>query len=470
MEHTPRKKRGPWIDFALITSILALIGLVILFIVSEDEKNFPKLQKTAAKSLVDSTITKETSTFPEILIVSDKSNERNISFSIQYPQIEDEKFNSIIEEYIQASKKAYIDNIHKDQNKDKNATFSDGLTIQFDTYQHNDKYFSFVFTERIAKKDKAIKTKIKTIFYDMEAGKVLDIRTLLGEDTKSLETFASHVRARLKTSPSLQKVIWTEEVDLATEPRWILFDQFAICNGELFIYFDEGTIAPAKEGPISINVSMSFLNTLLASDFQIPMTKAEKAPAGQLENQKKRVALTFDDGPHPQVTLQILQCLEKYKAKATFFMLGSRVQHYPDIALKVKNNGHELGNHTWSHPVLPKLAEAQIIHEFTKTEEAIFNATGQEATVFRPPYGASNEAIDQTIPRESILWSIDTLDWKHKNAEKLTAQVKQQIHNNAIILMHDIHQSTADALPAVLEFLSKEGYEFVTVSEILPYQ
>lgn len=470
MEHTPRKKRGPWIDLALITSILTLLSLIILFLVSDDENGFSKSQITAAEPLIDSTITKENSTFPGIHIISDISNDHKVPFSIQYPQIEDEKFNSIIEEYIQASKRAYINDMHKDKNKDSGTTRSDGLTIQFDTYQHDNKYFSFVFTERISKNTEEIKTKIKTVFYDMEAGKILDIRTLLGEDTKSLETFANHVRARLKTSPSLQKTIQKEKVDLATEPRWILFDQFAVHNDDLLIYFDEGTIAPAEDGPISINISLSFLNPLLASEFQTQMIEAEKAPGGQAEDQKKRVALTFDDGPHPQVTLQILQCLEKYKAKATFFMLGSRVQQYPDIALKVKNNGHELGNHTWSHPILPKLTEAQIMQEFTTTEKAIFDATGQEATVFRPPYGATSEAINQKIPKDSVLWSIDTLDWKHKNAEKLIAQVKQHMHNNAIILMHDIHQSTADALPAVLDFLSKEGYEFVTVSEILPYR
>lgn len=351
-----------------------------------------------------------------------------------------------------------------------NDTLSGELNIHFDTYQHDNKYYSFVFTERISTNDTETTTKIKTVFYDMETKKILDIRTLLGEDLKSLETFACHVRELLKASPSLQKVLWQDAVDLATEPRWILFNQFAIHDGELSIYFDEGTIAPAEEGPISINVSLSFLNPLLAQEFQTQMVEAEKAPNKPLDDHKKRVALTFDDGPHPKVTLQILQSLKQYNAKATFFMLGNRVQYYPEIAAEVKTHGHEIGNHTWSHPVLPKLTEAQVMNEFAATEEAILSATGQEATVFRPPYGATNEAINGEIPRDVVLWSIDTLDWKHKNAEKLVAEVKQHMHNNAIILMHDIHQSTADGIPVILEYLSKEGYEFVTVSEILPYR
>lgn len=468
MEHIPGRRRNPWIDFALITFILALTGAIVFFITSEDGKAFSHSQKTAAGSPIDSTVTKESSTFPEVLVVTEKSTERSVPFFIQYPQIEDEKFNTIIEDYIQKSKKSYINDMLKSKNKDGNTSPPAALTIQLDTYQHNGKYFSFVFTEHISKNDKDIKTNIKTIFYDKENARTIDIRTLLGEDINSLETLSHHIRTRLKTSPTSRRSIWPDKVDLATEPRWVLFDQFAISHNELIIYFDAGMIAPAKEGPLSINVSLSFLNPLLASDFQQPIGTTETPPASQ-GNEQKRVALTFDDGPHPEVTLQILQCLERYHAKATFFMLGNRVQHYPDIARKVKDAGHELGNHTWSHPVLTKLTAAQVMNEFATTEEAIFNATGQEATVFRPPYGATNEAIEQNLPRDGILWSIDTLDWKHKNADKVVAMVKQQIHNNAIILMHDIHQSTADALPAVLEFLSKEGYEFVTVSEILPY-
>lgn len=470
MEPTSRRKRGPWLDFALITSIFALIGLILFFMVTDEKMSSLKPKATAMEEKINSNITEENSAFPGIRIVSDISNEPELPFAILYPQNDDEKFNTLIKEYIGASKKSYINAMLSKEKDSTNDTLSGELNIHFDTYQHDNKYYSFVFTERISTNDTETTTKIKTVFYDMETKKILDIRTLLGEDLKSLETFACHVRELLKASPSLQKVLWQDAVDLATEPRWILFNQFAIHDGELSIYFDEGTIAPAEEGPISINVSLSFLNPLLAQEFQTQMVEAEKAPNKPLDDHKKRVALTFDDGPHPKVTLQILQSLKQYNAKATFFMLGNRVQYYPEIAAEVKTHGHEIGNHTWSHPVLPKLTEAQVMNEFAATEEAILSATGQEATVFRPPYGATNEAINGEIPRDVVLWSIDTLDWKHKNAEKLVAEVKQHMHNNAIILMHDIHQSTADGIPVILEYLSKEGYEFVTVSEILPYR
>lgn len=150
-------------------------------------------------------------------------------------------------------------------------------------------------------------------------------------------------------------------------------------------------------------------------------------------------------------------------------MLGSRAQYYPGLVREVLDSGHELGNHTWSHPVLTKMTPAEIEKEYNSTEEAIIHATGENSTVFRPPYGAINDDVRNTIPCKSVNWTIDTLDWKYRDSEKLFPMVKEALHNNAIVLMHDIHQSTADGLEPVLAYLQKEGYEFLTVSEILPY-
>lgn len=182
---------------------------------------------------------------------------------------------------------------------------------------------------------------------------------------------------------------------------------------------------------------------------------------------KKYVALTFDDGPHPEVTPLILNTLKKYNAKATFFMLGSRVQHYPDIANQVCEAGHEIGNHTWNHPKLTNMAESEILKEYTMTEQAIIQAIGVPSTIFRPPYGATNATVKAVIPSIQFNWTIDTEDWKHRDAKKLLPSVKSTIHPNAVILMHDIHLSTANGLEAVLQYLQAEGYEFVTVSDIL---
>lgn len=181
----------------------------------------------------------------------------------------------------------------------------------------------------------------------------------------------------------------------------------------------------------------------------------------------KRVALTFDDGPHPTVTQQVLKTLKKYDAKATFFVTGHRVKANPQILKEVFDAGHEIGNHTYKHPKLTTIPIKEVKSQITTTDAQIKAAIGQNATVFRPPYGAYNAQIQAQLSVPLIMWSVDTLDWKHRDPKKTLQSVKAQAKNGSIILMHDVHQPTADALDSVLAYLSKQGYEFVTVSEII---
>ncbi|WP_155592281.1 polysaccharide deacetylase family protein [Lysinibacillus cavernae] len=182
---------------------------------------------------------------------------------------------------------------------------------------------------------------------------------------------------------------------------------------------------------------------------------------------KKRVALTFDDGPNAKVTPQILATLKKYDAKATFFMVGKNVSRNATLVNQVYAAGHEIGNHTFDHKKLTTLSIAGVKQEVNGTSNAIYAAIGQYPTVFRPPYGAMNDQVRSVMTIPSILWSIDTLDWKHHNADKILAYVKASVKDGSIILMHDIHQTTANGLENVILYLQKQGYEFVTVSEIL---
>ena len=164
--------------------------------------------------------------------------------------------------------------------------------------------------------------------------------------------------------------------------------------------------------------------------------------------------------------MQILETLKKYDAKATFFMLGSRVEYYPEIAVHITDAGHELGNHTWNHPDLTKVSIAKIHEEINRTSSIIEAVTGVKPTTFRPPYGAVNQTVRAQTDLPVILWDVDTLDWKHRDADQLIDIVENSVKDGSIILMHDIHQSTADGLEAVLAYLQSEGYEFVTVSNL----
>lgn len=187
----------------------------------------------------------------------------------------------------------------------------------------------------------------------------------------------------------------------------------------------------------------------------------------EVAREKKKIALTFDDGPHPKVTEQILEVLKQYDIKATFFVLGQNVGKHPQIVSHAAEQGHEIANHSWSHANFTKLSGEQITAELNKTNEEIYKVTGRYPNMYRPPFGATNASVRNQTTMEAVMWSVDTMDWKHRTPEKTIAYVKEQAKNNGIILMHDIYSETAESLDAVINYLIDQDYEFVTASEIV---
>ncbi len=184
---------------------------------------------------------------------------------------------------------------------------------------------------------------------------------------------------------------------------------------------------------------------------------------------RKMVALTFDDGPS-SYTEQILDTLNRHGAKATFFVVGNRVNNYQDILLRTASMGMEIGNHSYSHPQLTKLSWNGLIEEKSKTDNNIYSIIGAYPTVFRPPYGSTSQTVAAAFGKPVILWSVDTLDWKSRNKNSVVNSVMSTVKDGDIILMHDIYSSTAAAVTEIVPRLIKEGYELVTVSELANYR
>lgn len=465
-----RKFRKPIQNLLVFGGIILLTTLAIVFILSNESLKFKKTQaETEINEPVNNTLTKTNSQFPEISIITDFSDDVYTPFKLVYPQTDNDHFNASILTYITETKNDYLTTMNNNiNNEKKDTTVSGELNIGLEIFQHNEIYYSFVLTTVVYTGGENQRTSTKTFFYNLETGEMLDLKSLLNGNDNNLIKLATYVRGQLEQHPQLKNQILVEKLETTTKPVWTNFQCFAIKDESLLIYFNEYEVASGVVGSPVIAVELSFINPILATEFQAKNIQVNHATI--INPNTKRVALTFDDGPRPEVTMRILQSLEKYKAKATFYMLGKSVQQSPETAKEVLTRGHEIGNHTWSHPILTKLTKEQILNEYNSTSEAIFNATGQYATTFRPPYGAINDFVNAQIPLPIAIWSIDTLDWKHKNAQTLLTIVKKSIHNNAIILMHDIHSSTADGLEPLLAYLQEQGYEFVTVSEINKYK
>lgn len=183
--------------------------------------------------------------------------------------------------------------------------------------------------------------------------------------------------------------------------------------------------------------------------------------------EKKLIAFSFDDGPSRKNTEKILKALDKNNARATFFMLGQNAKYYPDLVKKVEESGNEVAGHSWNHPLLTKLGKKGVKKQMSRMNEAIASVTGSDVGLLRPPYGSINRTVKNTVKDPLILWSIDTLDWKTLNADKTADAILKQARDGDIILMHDIHAPTAEAVKKVLPKLEKKGFQVCTVSELL---
>ncbi|WP_157383336.1 polysaccharide deacetylase family protein [Nonomuraea coxensis] len=179
----------------------------------------------------------------------------------------------------------------------------------------------------------------------------------------------------------------------------------------------------------------------------------------------KCVALTFDDGPGPY-TGELLRHLAAHQARATFFVVGQNVAAHPSVLRRAAAAGHEIGNHTWSHQDLTKLSAGAVRAELARADRAVKAATGFVPALVRPPYGAFDNAVRTGIRRPLVLWSVDTLDWLHRDSARVARVAIRSARPGGVILFHDIHPTTVRAVPRVLKALSRRGYTFVTVSEL----
>ncbi|KAF1084807.1 Peptidoglycan-N-acetylglucosamine deacetylase [Sporotomaculum syntrophicum] len=203
-------------------------------------------------------------------------------------------------------------------------------------------------------------------------------------------------------------------------------------------------------------------------------------PINQLSDQLIRrvngvnnlVAITFDDGPVPQITAQYLAVLDKLNVRATFFMVGQNINQYPELACKVVRYGNEIGSHSWRHAKLDKLTADEIGEDLSLAEYHVQINLGQPVNLFRPPYGIRNDtilAVANELGYQVIIWDVDPRDWEDPPPEYIVASVLGQVQPGSIILLHEGHPNTLKALPVIIQKLRERGLEPVTVSELLSH-
>jgi peptidoglycan/xylan/chitin deacetylase (PgdA/CDA1 family) len=183
------------------------------------------------------------------------------------------------------------------------------------------------------------------------------------------------------------------------------------------------------------------------------------------------IAMTFDDGPSATLTPKLLDLLAARHIKATFFVIGENVAEHPEIVARAAREGHEIGSHSWSHPNFGKMSDESVRRQLQQTDDAIKNATGKRPTLMRPPYGSitarEKRWINDEFGYDIILWDVDPYDWKRPGPAVVRNRIIKETRPGSIVLSHDIHPGTIEAMPSTFDELEAKGFKFVTVSELI---
>ena len=296
-------------------------------------------------------------------------------------------------------------------------------------------------------------------FYLKEDGSIFTLNQVFSDASKGKETLLEEIKSNLADSKREQASIDQLLADFSATDlsSW----KFDYKDSQLIVY-------PLKQtqGLEEIALPISDFFDVIQSSY-LTEKDEELYKKAQAEKNKKVVALTFDDGPDGNTTPQALDILAKYKIKATFFVQGKNIAGNEAILKRMQSEGHEVGNHSWNHPILTKLSLEDAKKQITDTEDAIKSVLGKSTKLMRPPYGAISDDIRNSLDLSFIMWDVDSLDWKSKNEAAILTEIQHQTSDGAIILMHDIHQPSVNSLPKVIEYLQGQGYSFVTVSELL---
>ena len=317
--------------------------------------------------------------------------------------------------------------------------------------------------------------------FDKKSGEVISLSDLTEQSEKAAEEIVVAARNNINETIKQRQ---QAELDLSETITQETLSNFVITDGgnSLAWPIGQASLLPSAYGEMTIKVPIAAVAKYLQNPTARKLANVPKppepkpapkpapaVPAPAPTTGNKVIALTFDDGPGPH-TAHLLDILDQYGAKATFFLIGSKVSGQASIVRSIQARGHQLGNHSWSHPELPKLPVDQIAGEVDRTNEAIRQATGVTPAILRPPYGAVNGAVLEQLRlrgMSSILWSVDTRDWADRNSDIVCSRAVAGARPGAIILMHDIHQTSVGAVPCILSALKQQGYSFVTVQGLL---
>lgn len=407
---------------------------------------------------------------------------------VHYPLFHIDKIDTItkelVDKYINSFKRSVAGNIAENNN------YKSELNIDYKIYKgpNNIVNVEFIIWENInyyAHPHTIIETRV----YDINVGSVISLdHIMIG---KYLNRISELSIDYFTNNEPYKDNILDEVFYKNMRPNNKNYSTFLLLEDRITFIFNKYTLFPGFLGNARVDILYIKLQDYLKTNFQkaidpsmlsIKDNETVKdvfsetndvkviSSSRKIDPLKPMIALTFDDGPYIKTTGHILDTLEEHNAVATFFVLGNRVANNKQILSRMINEGNEIGNHSYNHKQLTKLPASELKNQINRTQNEVIKALGSEPKVMRPTYGSYNQRLQSQIKMPMILWSIDTMDWKNKDAETIIAHVLDNVKNGDIILMHDIYESTVEAVEYLIPALINKGYQLVTVSELYESQ
>lgn len=340
------------------------------------------------------------------------------------------------------------------------------FNVDYQSYLKDDRYISIKLD--IFMNGSQQNEVVETLIYDQKKERLLAYDDVF--DQEATDAVSEMVQTKLKAQ--YPKECNTKSFAIHTAAAAHNFNQFILRKGQIVFYFDAHTVLDQSA---YVELEYDALKDYIAIEKEeesvfVPYQDVLNEPVKQIDKDRPMVALTFDDGPTLKYTSAILDCLKENQASATFFVLGSRADDFPQLLQRMVLEGNEIGNHTFSHKQLTTLSKANIEEEISATQESIYSVINRYPKIIRPPYGSKNDTVLQCAQgKKLVTWTIDSEDWRSRNAQTIVNKVLKDVKDGDIILMHDLYASTAEAAIILIPKLQEMGFQLVTVSELYEY-
>ena len=466
---------------------------ILLIVLTVNTVSLAVKKKDDSTNIIVEQGVSDTNIYKDLNLSIENKESTNFTSSIMIPKTNIEAVDKKINNWVNETENEFYKTINK-KNDELNENFRAHLNIQTEVLEVTDDLVSILLNVYEFTGGANGENTIEPFIVNLKEGTLVQINDLFNfKQLKDKNHLYKLVDSELRKDNEIYKHIDHELLKTALHKNKDL--TWSINSSNFSLHFQEYEVGPGSIGALTVDIPVEkfdkYIDKQLAEELNVKekvlaakekenlrkkdiiekkIQEERKKNLKDLDPNKKYVAITFDDGPSSDITPRILDYLDQYNAVATFYMLGKQAKANPEIAKNVADRGHEIASHSVTHVDLSAVSANRVKKEYEDAISMIKQATGVSPNTFRPPYGAINQNVltsAKEFNQPIILWSVDSLDWKHRSKDGIYSRVMNNMHSGAIVLLHDIHPTTADSLPSILSTLTNQGYEFVTVTELL---